>query len=313
MLGPDGGKGAVMHGAFAQAITRRQDVVAADDLTIVITFRLDRDERVHNLRTVLCCLQRTLAGAEIILMEAGSKLVGRSLIDESGIDPAGIRYVGAVENGCFHRTRMLNSGLAELSTRRFVAAYDTDTIAYPAAMQAALTKLREGTAFVTPFDGHVFDIRNGLRAGIVGNAGESLPSPAEIEQAVASENAVLMNTSSVGGVVIFDKRAFLQAGGYHEHFISWGYEDHELHRRFAKFGFALERIPGFPLLHLTHSRGRRGDGWYAGNRANKILAMRLDALDRSQLERLIASGAFRIGGPQPAPPTLGERLRALFF
>jgi len=300
-----------MHGTFAEANAGRSDVVTADDLTLVIPFRFDRAERLENLRAVLAHLQRTLAGAEIILMESGPTLVGQSVIGGLGEDLSGIRYVGTVENRDFHRTRILNMGIAELSTRRFAAAYDTDVLVYPAAMQGALERLRAGSAFVSPFDGRVFDIRDDLRAGMVGSIGKSAPLLSEVEG--PSDNAVLMNTNSVGGVVIFDKTAFAQAGGYHEYFISWGYEDHELSTRFAKFGFPLERVPGFPLLHLTHPRGHRGDGWYAGNRANKILAMRLDGFDRPQLERLIADGAFRIGGARPAPPTLKERLHALFF
>jgi len=114
----------------------------------------------------------------------------------------------------------------------------------------------------------------------------------------------------VGGVVLFDRAASRTAGGYNEQFRYWGFEDSELVTRFAKFGHPRRRIAGFPLLHLAHPRGHRSDGWYAGTRMNKVMAMRLARLDRPALERLIAAGGLKADAPPPAPPTWWEGIHA---
>ncbi len=279
--------------------------VDAADLTIVIPFRHDRPERLENLATLLSHLARTLAGAEVIVLEHGPRLSAAALAARHGAI-----WHGTESAEPFHRTAMLNRGMIALSARPFAASWDTDTLAYPQAMAAALALLREGRAYVLPFDGRFVNLAGAARAALLAEPDLSRLPPDRLRPRPRSE-VTLMARDSVGGVVMVARAAFAGAGGYHEQFRAWGFEDAELAARMAAFGHPVQRVPGWPLIHLDHPRGHRGSGWYAGSRANKVLAARMARLDRPALERLIAAGGLRADAPAPAPPTWREWLHAL--
>jgi hypothetical protein len=279
--------------------------IPADDLSIVIPFRHDRPERLENLATVLAHLSATLAGAEVIVLEHGPRLAASALAERWGAT-----WHGTEDGGPFHRTAMLNDGMIARATRPLAASYDTDTLAFPEAMAAALTLLRGGAGYVIPFDGRFVNVAGEVRAALVACPDlHALPPGTLVPRRRGP--VTLMAADSVGGVVMVRRDTFAAAGGYHEQFRAWGFEDAELAVRMARFGHPLQRVPGLPLIHLDHPRGHRGAGWYAGTRANKVLARRMARLDRPALEALIASGGLRADAPPPAPPTLWERLHAL--
>jgi hypothetical protein len=279
--------------------------VQAADLTIVIPFRHDRPERLENLGAVLAHLSATLTGAEVIVLEHGARLAGEALAARHGA-----LWHGVASDGPFHRTAMLNDGMIARATRPFAASYDTDTLVYPAAMAAALDLVRGGAAYVLPFDGRFVNLAGARRAALVARPDLSAMPPESLKPARRGE-VTLMATDSVGGVVMVRREAFAAAGGYHEQFRAWGFEDAELAARMARLGHPAQRVPGFPLIHLDHPRGHRGAGWYAGNRTNKVLARRMARLDRPALEALIAAGGLRADAPPPPPTTLWERLHAI--
>ncbi|MFN3643220.1 MAG: galactosyltransferase-related protein [Gemmobacter sp.] len=279
--------------------------IPAHDLTIVIPFRHDRPERAENLATVLAHLATTLDGAEVLVLEHGPRLTAAALAARHGA-----RWWGTESAGPFHRTVMLNDGMLARATRPFAASYDTDTLVYPAAMAAALERLRGGAGYVLPFDGRFVNLAGAARAGLVARP-DLTALPPDTLAPRRSGDVTLMAADSVGGVVMVRRAAFAEAGGYHEQFRAWGFEDAELAARMARFGHPPRRIEGFPLIHLDHPRGHRGAGWYAGSRANKVLAARMARLDRAALERLIAAGGLRADAPPPAPPTWREWLHAL--
>jgi hypothetical protein len=279
--------------------------VPARDLTIVIPFRHDRPERLENLGAVLAHLAATLDGAELIVLEHGEQLAAQALAARHGALWHGVEAAGP-----FHKTAMLNDGMIMRAARPFAASYDTDTLVYPAAMAAALEMLRGGAAYVLPFDGRFVNLAGGRRAALVARPDLSELPPEGLRPARRGE-VTLMATDSVGGVVMVRRADFARAGGYHEQFRAWGFEDAELAVRMARFGHPVRRVAGYPLIHLDHPRGHRGAGWYAGSRANKVLARRMARLDRPALEALIAAGGLRADAPPPAPPTWGEWLHAL--
>ena len=279
--------------------------VPAADLTIIIPFRHDRPERLENLGAVLAHLAGTLAGAEVIVLEHGAALAGAAVSARHGA-----LWHGTAAAGPFHRTAMLNDGMIARATRPLAASYDTDTLVYPAAMAAALEILRGGAGYALPFDGRFVNLAGARRAALIARPDLSALPP-EGRKPARRGAVTLVATDSVGGVVMVRRDAFAAAGGYHEQFRAWGFEDAELAARMARFGHPVRRVPGYPLIHLDHPRGHRGAGWYAGNRANKVLARRMARLDRPALEALIAAGGLRADAPPPAPPTLWERLHAI--
>jgi hypothetical protein len=286
--------------------------VSAADLTVVIPFRHDLPERLENLGAVLAQLAAMLAGARVLVLENGPAPAAAALAARHGAEWHGTR-----SEGPFHRTAMLNEGMIGRARTPLAASWDTDALIHPAALAQALGRLRAGAGagaeagagIVLPHDGRFVNVAGARRAALIARP-DLAGLPPEAPVTARRGEVSLMATGSVGGVVLVDRAAFAQAGGYHEQFRAWGFEDAELAARMARFGHRVEWTAGFPLVHLDHPRGHRGAGWYAGSRANKVLARRMARLDRPALEALIAAGGLRADAPPPPPPTLWERLHA---
>jgi hypothetical protein len=169
-----------------------------------------------------------------------------------------VHHVFEESAGSFHRTRLLNQGMIDQTDRAIVASYDADVLAFPAALAALLGRLRAGASFGWPYGGIFLDVRGARRAGLLQSGDLSALDPLALAQSTEAQPApdlVCLNRASVGGAVFFRREAFIDAGGYNEAFMSWGWEDTELVERFHKLGHEPVRMTDFPLLHLAHRRG----------------------------------------------------------
>lgn len=273
----------------------------AADLSLIVPFRCDDPARLENLRTVLRIMGRMLGGAEIIVIEDSAEPVAGDLCTG-----AGVRYAACVHDGAFHRTRLLNHGLLNLSTRPLVASWDADVLACPQAMAGALARLRAGAGMVLAHDGRFIDLSGALRARLVAR-GEAADLPAPPYPARPRwwswrrTEMTCVNEASVGGAVLFRRSVLAEVGGYHEGFRAWGFEDAELVARMRRLGHEPQHVPGWPIMHLSHPRKAARGGWYAGNRANKRLFAAMTRLDRAGIEALVASGGLRVASGAPLP------------
>lgn len=263
-------------------------------ISVVIPFRCDSQGRLDNLDAVLRHLSGCLPGADLIVIEDGPVLCGEAL----GRQP-GVRWFGRFNDGAFHRTRLINLAAETLTARRFLCSHDTDVMAYPAGLGQALDLLRGGVTLVFPYDGRFVDLRGGVRqAQIATPDPECVPADARaLRRHPARREIVCVNTGSVGGAVLFDRTAFLACGGYHEGFVTWGFEDIELVTRMEKLGHPRRRVAGLPLLHLSHARGRwwRRGPWYSAVRRNARLYRTMAAMSRDDLAAAVVRGATRGG------------------
>jgi hypothetical protein len=282
--------------------------VESSDLTVVIPFRQDTPHRIENLATVLRALGSHLGGVDILVIEDGPD-IGDSLSEakQSGTLPKGLRHVRRVQAGGFHRTRLLNHGMINLTDRPIVASWDCDVLAYPQAISDALTRLRAGAPAVFPHDGRFIDLRGAQRSRLIeGGYPVALPAAPWPERLALwpswpwpKAGMVCLNTASVGGALMVRREAFAGAGGYHEGFRAWGFEDAELVTRLTTLGLRPEHGGGWPLLHLSHPR-QRSKGWYEGRRVNQALCARMGKLGRDEILAAIAAGGLR--GPDDGPP-----------
>lgn len=288
--------------------------VEASDLTVVIPFRRDTPKRAENLCTVLRSLRAQLSGVDILVIEDGPE-TDSPLSRQTGALPAGSRHVRRVHTGSFHRTRLLNHGMMNLTDRPFAASWDCDVLVYPIALAEALARLRAGAGAVFPHDGRFIDLRGTLRRNLIEAEGPAdLPAPPWPKRRAIfpdwpwnKSGMVCLNTASQGGAVIVRRDAFAAAGGYHEGFRSWGFEDSELVSRLTTLGLVPGHVAGWPLLHLSHER-RRKVGWYEGRRTNQALFARMQRLSRDDILALIAAGGLRApseGPPLPEWPPFG--------
>lgn len=266
--------------------------VEAHDLAIVIPFRADGPARVENLRAGLAHLSATLTGVEIRVIENAASPLG-----PQGIAGPEVLWTSIANPGPFHRTRVLNDGMGRQSRRRFVASWDADVLVYPAAMAEALAMLREGAAMVLPYDGYYYEARRALRRKLLATPDLTYLPP---DRVLASRGAPIrglacLHNANLGGAVMFDRATFCAAGGYHEAFVAWGFEDDELAARMGRLGHSLRRVAGHPLIHLAHPRNflsgwLRRRSFYRTSRWNRGLYARLSQLSLVETEAEIAAG-----------------------
>lgn len=282
----------------------------APDLRLVIVFRADSPARLANLATVLGFLPRLLPGAEVLLLEdAAQPAPLPAPLPESAL--AGVRRVWRRNDGGFHRTRLLNHALLDPGAPPLVAAWDCDVLACPAGLAGALTALRAGAGMALPYDGRFIDLRGAVRQALVAAPRTAaLPGPPYPLRRpwlpFARAGLYCENVAALGGAVMFRRDALAAAGGYHEGFRSWGYEDLELVQRMTRLGHPPQRAADWPLFHLSHPRAGRSDGWYAARRQNRALQVAMAALSEAALSERIASGALRVPHEGPALPDLAR-------
>lgn len=273
------------------------------DLTIVIPFYCDAIERRENLSAIISWFRANTTGLDILVIEQAAT--------HQTIPLAGVRQVFTNNQNVFHRTHLLNWGMCELSTRPFVSSWDADALAHPQALASALETLRSGASFVFPYDGRFLDVR-GSRRDVIITQGEA-HSAFEAAR-IGDRDIVLLNANGVGGAPMFDRKRFMECGGYNERFVSWGYEDAELVDRFARLGTPYTRVDTYPLLHLSHPRGQTSSTKNPYFRDNAREWARMKRLDTAQLKAEIASGALRVSSlPKPSiAARLESRIRSFF-
>jgi hypothetical protein len=269
-------------------------MIDTSDLSVVIPFRSDSPDRRENLDAVVRFFARFARGHELIILEDGKRSAASGLADLPNV-----KYRFEWNDGPFHKTRLLNRGVLELSSRRFVASYDADTLLFPEALKIAMDRLRDGKCLVLPFSGDLFDVRRSARAALIKSLGfENISASALLARRGKLGfddlvHFVYIHDTHVGGAVLFDRSAFVACGGYNENFVSWGYEDNEIVERFVKLGVELIRVAEYPLLHLSHRRGADSGKHNPYFRNNVVEYRRMSQCAPQEVRDLISTGGLR--------------------
>lgn len=292
-LDPEDGASAERLAAQADAFRRRRAILDARrtdgrhrlrDTTFLIPFRADSDDRRRNLRWIVAYLLKHTDAAILI----GEDKDGPSDVPGTlGPDLAarcGHLHLTGNDTPFTHKAHLLNR-MVEAADTPVVTLHDTDIVLDPVQYVLARDAVRHGGGLVFPYNGLFFWImgREVLRFGHTLSA--------------APLNAVcprfpLMHTNSPGGAAFFLRDELLDAGGYNERFLSWGYEDDEIVERFRVLGLAVERTAG-PLYHLEHARPENSTDRNPFIDANKAELERVRGLDAATLRAEIAAGRLR--------------------
>lgn len=207
------------------------------DVTFTIPVFIDHRHRMENLNLSIEVLLEDF-DTQIIVGEQGSVRAGHVASHARYHRFAAMKY--------FHRTKILND-MAKMATTRMVVNWDCDVFIPAAQIWLAADAIRNGADMVYPYDGRFArvprtwyeDLKKAIDVGIfrdtqfTGKHGKPVP------------------TSSVGGAIMFDRAAFLVAGGENEYMVSFGPEDWERNFRFKALGYDVRRIKGC-LYHLDH-------------------------------------------------------------
>jgi hypothetical protein len=271
--------------------------ISLPDVDVVVPVRIDTDDRLDNLATVLAYLRTAFDGLRVTVLEHDS---------ETRAHDVAARYGASCEffesAGCFHKSRVLNLGVA-LAERPYVLIYDCDVLCLPAALGEARRLLVSGAQdFVYPYNGLLLEIARDsvTRAFEDGDRGKgSVALLATLPQRVADRSAKLpaavqflhgsAEEPSSGAALMANRRRLLLAGGYNENIVSYGCEDTELATRLMTLGERVTWIDGYSAYHIAHRRGgdSRYNNFHAANLAewNKVRAM-----NRATLQAYVRNG-----------------------
>lgn len=140
----------------------------------------------------------------------------------------------------FNKMKCINE-LFEISTNKFVSIYDIDVIITKKDLLDSLNLLQKDADVVYPYNGSFFNIPK-----IILNDFKKTKS-------VDLNKCELANPNSYGGCVIYKRSVFEEGGKCNPNFKNVGFDDNELHVRFSRLGYNIQRTSG-PLLHMDHFR-----------------------------------------------------------
>ncbi|KAA1055252.1 tetratricopeptide repeat protein [Azospirillum argentinense] len=254
------------------------------DVTILVPFRADSEDRKRNLRWIVSFL---LKHADTAVLIGEDKAGPSDVADALGPELAArCRHLHLTGNDTpfTHKAHLLNR-MVEAAETPIVALHDTDVVVDPVQYALARDAVRGGAAMAFPYNGLFFWIL-GREVHRFGHTLSAAPLNA------VCPRFPLMHRDSPGGGAFFDRAALLAAGGYNERFVSWGYEDDEIVERLRRLGLRVERVPG-PLYHLEHARPENSTDRNPFIDANKAELERIQAMDADALRAEIAAGRLR--------------------
>jgi len=233
------------------------------DMTFVVPLRIDSQERMDNINTLIRYTYLHFRTSFIVL-EADSD---QKFFPEN--EPEGSRYEFIKDNNdVFHRTKWINRLISMVQTP-FVGIWDADAIAVPEQIIDALEKLRKGEAVLSfPYDGRFYSCDR---------VSYSL-FRRHLDIEILKKRIPVMNLMhgyhSVGGAFIVNKERYIEAGGENENIYGWGPEDTERVKRLEIQGIPIYYTNG-ELFHLWHLVNR--NSWFSGEN--------IERLNRTELQR----------------------------
>jgi hypothetical protein len=227
-------------------------------LSVGFSVKIDSPDRLRNLSLVLRYFQTFFHGYEIIIIEQAH--------DEGQchtLAGPGIRHVLLKTADCHYKTRNLNVA-ASLSTRPYLMMCDADTFVPPDALKDAVGRLDEGVAFVSPYNGIFAEVDQRLIHSDLDfeELLKVLPHfsktydlhPERYDFTLARPLHGNINSDATGGVLLYRKEPFVLIGGWNENFISYGFQDMEMHMRIKRLGYKLEKLSKYNCYHIPHER-----------------------------------------------------------
>lgn len=246
------------------------------DVTIVIPLRVDCEERLMNLDTILRFLLNETA-AQIIILEADD--TPKYKVPDNNR----IAYCFYTDhNEFFHRTRYINI-LLRKATAAIVGVWDTDVLFSAGQIRQAIEAVRNGATLSYPYNGN-FVLLNAEASSMVRQDYNRI-----------EEYHLRRDMYSVGGAFFVNREKYLEAGGENEDFYAWGPEDTERYKRLEILGHTISRAEG-SLYHLNHPRGTNSMCFTLERRVyNLKILLNICRMNREQLLQHISTWKWKDG------------------
>lgn len=212
------------------------------DVTFLIPIRIDSQDRLDNITTILSYLTRYF-DADIIVMEGD---IARKIKEEN--IPENVKYYFVHDESELFYRELYNNEMVKLSKTEIVVKYDCDVILSPEQMMSAILNVRNKIQDICyPYNGNFLQVKGVIKKQFSEDLNVRLLHKYIVETS--------LSIPSYGGCVVLNKDKFQQMGLDNPFFEGWGFEDQELYKRAKILGYKIGRSDG-PLYHLHHARGR---------------------------------------------------------
>ena len=258
------------------------------DVTVIISVKTDSPARRANIERLHSFY--TTVGAETDIL-----VVAQPPLPDLGPRP-GLKVHEISDDGLHWKTRNMNIGAA-FSARPYLLMSDADTVPCPKALVEALKLVVNGAGFVSLYNGIVVNLPPPTAAPDWSRFFDALPhydrqDVAPGQAAKHPEFPPLYGNAAhmaIGGCFLCARQAFVSTGGWNPNFVSYGFEDQELHHRVQKLGYDFPALQDFNLYHFDHPRGMesRYGQFYRQNHAEFD---RVCAMDAETLASYVARG-----------------------
>jgi len=229
------------------------------NLTFLIPTKLESEDRVRNLTTVLTYLLSKF-DAFVFVKECDyspkfETYISSYLIQKFGHIPSNFSYFYEEQTSkFFHKTKLLND-LLQLSTTDVVCNYDTDVLLPQSSIKTAYEMIANKSSDA------VYPYGCGVYQKAVTYTEETFKQFISSDLNVSNLNSFsTVNNSTIGWCQFIRRENYINSFMMNENFHAWGPEDCELYYRLNFLGNKVDRINDY-VYHLEHARSN--DSWFS--------------------------------------------------
>lgn len=252
-----------------------------ENTTFIIPLRIESDDRMRNIITILCFLLSKFNSKVIVKEHDTHSIFSQHVLPQikeflgDGINNL-THIFEKSEDIVFHRTRFLNEML-NLSDTDVVVNYDCDILLNEETYYKSTGKIiDDGYDLVYPYG--------------KGSYQQQVFANDEVVSQFINQNFnfdVLMHNSQNylsdrGHVQFFKRSSYIEGGMENENFMAYGPEDWERHDRFVKLGYKVGRVDDI-IYHFEHKRTQNSWTHNPYFNSNKDLFDHLDKLSKEEL------------------------------
>lgn len=216
-----------------------------EDLTIMMSTRIDSPDRLANVRASLG-YYRKHTDARLMIIESDVQSYLGEIVQAEFPE---VEYIFIEDhNPLLHRTHLMNEEFRRVKTRN-AANIDVDVIVPIQQLSAANNAVLSGKYIMAlPYDGRLVQsppvFANIFRQTL------DIRSLTEID----GYQQLMFGFASLGGAYVVDVARYRELGWENEHFLCWGPEDMERFHRLDILGHRPLQVSG-KCYHLPHARG----------------------------------------------------------
>ena len=245
--------------------------------TFIIPIRIESEDRMRNVVTVLAYLLKTF-DTKVILKEVDVESVFEDQVlpqieDFLGDNINNLTHVfEKSDDPVFYRMKILNE-MIDMADTNVIANYDCDVLFKKETYVESVEMIMDGFDLVYPYG-----FGNYQKQVFIDDDGVSEFIYGDFDFEVLDKKS-RMYDAQYGHVQFVNRKSYILAGMENENFRGSSPEDKERFYRFDKMGYSVGRIDDI-VYHLEHSRG--ANSWPNSVQGNPYMKQNFDEWEKIQ-------------------------------